>query len=156
MSRLKSKELKTQFGFRVYDESECELIKRAIDKFQNKFDSLNDCIKYFVLIGADKMLGDNSINNNINFSEIRKHMQSVDESLKTINNRLKLYFVETTGEVLTAQALTNFITNIIIKEFNFKPNNFTEDWKYYSHDEDEVERLRDKLKKDLLDVRYKT
>lgn len=102
------------------------------------------------------MLGDNSINNSINFSEIRKHMQSVDESLKIINNRLKSYFVETTGEVLTAQALTNFITNIIIKEFNFKPNNFTEDWKYYSHDEDEVERLRDKLKKDLLDVRYKT
>ena len=81
-------------------------------------------------------------------------MQSVDESLKIINNRLKSYFVETTGEVLTAQALTNFITNIIIKEFNFKPNNFTEDWKYYSHDEDEVERLRDKLKKDLLDAIY--
>ena len=26
MSRLKSKELKSQFGFRVYDESECDLL----------------------------------------------------------------------------------------------------------------------------------
>ena len=71
MARIKTKDLKDRYLFRVYDENESELLHRAITKFKDKFDSLNDAIKYFALVGADKMLGDNNLNQSINFSEIR-------------------------------------------------------------------------------------
>ena len=56
MARIKTKDLKTQYMIRVYNQDEYELFKRALEKFKDKFDSLNDAIKYFALLGADKML----------------------------------------------------------------------------------------------------
>ena len=41
-------------------------------------------IKHFALVGADKLLGDNVINQSIDFSEIRKYLQSIDEKLANI------------------------------------------------------------------------
>ena len=52
MARIKTKDLKDRYLFRVYDENESELLHRAITKFKDKFDSLNDAIKYFALVGA--------------------------------------------------------------------------------------------------------
>ena len=71
MARIKTKALKTQYMIRVYDQNEFDLFKKALAKFKDKFDSLNDAMKYFALLGADKMLGDNVLNHSINFSEIR-------------------------------------------------------------------------------------
>lgn len=61
------------------------------------------------------MLGDSQINNSINFSEIRKYMQGVDDKLDKIEKSQKSYFVETTGEVLTNQAMTNLSTKLLLK-----------------------------------------
>ena len=44
MPRIKTKDLKTQYMIRVYDQKEYELLKRALEKFKDKFDSLNDAI----------------------------------------------------------------------------------------------------------------
>ena len=75
MARIKTKDLKTQYMIRVYNQDEHEIFKRALEKFKDKFDSLNDAMKYFALLGADKMLGDNVLNQSINYSEIRKSLQ---------------------------------------------------------------------------------
>ena len=72
MARIKTKDLKTQYMIRVYSQDEYEVFRRALDKFKDKFDSLNDAMKYFALLGADKMLGDNALNHIINNSRSRK------------------------------------------------------------------------------------
>ena len=40
MARIKTKDLKTQYMIRVYNQDEYELFKRALEKFKYKFDSL--------------------------------------------------------------------------------------------------------------------
>ena len=75
MTRIKTKDLKNCYLFRVYDEEENKVFERAIKMFADKFDSKSDMVKYFALVGADKLLGDNAINQSINFSEIRKYLQ---------------------------------------------------------------------------------
>ena len=72
MARIKTKDLKTQYMIRVYNQDEYDIFKRALEKFKDKFDSLNDAMKYFALLGADKMLGDNTLNQSINFSELAR------------------------------------------------------------------------------------
>ena len=49
MARIKTKDLKTQYMIRVYNQDEYEIFKRALEKFKDKFDSLNDAMKYFAL-----------------------------------------------------------------------------------------------------------
>lgn len=89
MARIKTKDLKTQYMIRVYNQDEYEILKRALEKFKDKFDSLNDAMKYFALLGADKMLGDNALNQSINFSEIRKNLQEINDKLTNISANQK-------------------------------------------------------------------
>ena len=67
MARIKTKDLKNSYLFRVYDAEENKIFERATKMFVNKFDSKSDMVKYFALVGADKLLGDNEINQSINF-----------------------------------------------------------------------------------------
>ena len=107
MARIKTKDLKTQYMIRVYSQDEYEIFKRALEKFKDKFDSLNDAMKYFALLGADKMLGDNSLNQSINYSEIRKNLQEINDKLTTISANQKMDFEDTNANVRINQALLN-------------------------------------------------
>ena len=92
-------------------------------------------IKYFALVGADKMLGNNNLNQSINFSEIRKYLQSIDDKLADISGRQKMDFVETNAEIKTNQSLLNLITKLLHKVNQINIGNYTNDWKYSPLDE---------------------
>ena len=153
MARPKTKDLKESYCFRVYYDDELEVLNKAIDMYRNKFASRNDTIKYIALIGADKLIGDNSLNNSINFSEIRRYMKTIDEKLEDIKGEQKMNFVETNAEIKTNQSLINLNTNILKKTTGINLNNYTQDWKYKPHNQYEVEELRDNFAEDLLNGR---
>ena len=153
MSRPKTKDLKESYAFRVYYDDELEVLNKAIDMYRDKFASRNDTIKYIALIGADKLIGDNSLNNSINFSEIRRYMKTIDEKLEDIKGEQKLNFVETNAEIKTNQSLINLNTKILTKSTGVSLNGFTTDRKYKPHNQYEVEGLRDTFAEDLLNGR---
>ena len=153
MARIKTKDLKTQYMIRVYNQDEYEIFKRALEKFKDKFDSLNDAIKYFALLGADKMLGDNSLNQSINFSEIRKNLQEINDKLTTISANQKMDFVDTNANVRINQALLNLITKLLNKENPINLNLYTQSWKYEPLDINGIEEQRENILEELLDVR---
>ena len=153
MSRPKTKDLKESYAFRVYYDDELEVLNKAIDMYRDKFASRNDTIKYIALIGADKLIGDNSLNNSINFSEIRRYMKTIDEKLEDIKGEQKMNFVETNAEIKTNQSLINLNTNILKKTTGINLNNYTQDWKYKPHNQYDVEELRDNFAEDLLNGR---
>ena len=130
MARIKTKDLKTQYMIRVYNQDEYEIFKRALEKFKDKFDSLNDAMKYFALLGADKMLGDNSLNQSINYSEIRKNLQEINDKLTTISANQKMDFVDTNANVKINQALLNLITKLLNKQSPINLNSYSQGWKY--------------------------
>ncbi len=152
MAKIKTKNLKDQYLFRVYDDDESELLHRALIKFKDNFNSQNDAIKYFACVGADKMLGDNALNQSINFSEIRKYMQGIDEKLEDIKNRQKVYFAETSGEILANQSMTSLNTKLLTKSTGINLRSYTLDWKY-SLDDYELDELKNKYKEGLLNGR---
>ena len=153
MARIKTKDLKTQYMIRVYSQDEYEIFKRALEKFKDKFDSLNDAMKYFALLGADKMLGDNALNQSINFSEIRKSLQEINDKLTTISANQKMDFVDTNANVRVNQALLNLITKLINKQSPINLNSYTQSWKYEPLDENGIDTERDRILRELIDVR---
>ena len=153
MARIKTKDLKTQYMIRVYDQNEFDLFKRASEKFKDKFDSLNDAIKYFALLGADKMLGDNTLNQSINFNEIRQSLKEINEKLTEIKCNQKMDFVDTNANVRINQALLNLITKLLNKQNPINLNSYTQNWKYEPLDINGIEEQRESILEELLDVR---
>lgn len=153
MARIKTKDLKTQYMIRVYNQDEYEIFKRALEKFKGKFDSLNDAMKYFALLGADNMLGDNALNQSINFSEIRKSLQEINDKLTTISANQKMDFVDTNANVRVNQALLNLITKLINKQSPINLSSYTQSWKYEPLDINGIEEQRESILEELLDVR---
>ena len=152
MARIKTKDLKTQYMIRVYSQDEYEIFKRALEKFKDKFDSLNDAMKYFALLGANKMLGDNALNQSINFSEIRKNLQEINDKLTTISANQKMDFVDTNANVRINQALLNLITKLLNKQNPINLNAYSQGWKYDPLDENGIDNERDRILKELIDV----
>ena len=138
---------------RVYNQDEYEIFKRALDKFKDKFDSLNDAIKYFALLGADKMLGDNALNQSINYSEIRQSLKEINEKLTEIKCNQKMDFVDTNANVRINQALLNLITKLLNKQSPINLNSYSQGWKYDPLDENGIDNERDRILKELIDVR---
>lgn len=153
MARIKTKDLKTQYMIRVYNQDEYDIFKRALEKFKNKFDSLNDAMKYFALLGVDKMLGDNALNQSINYSEIRKNLQEINDKLTTISANQKMDFVDTNANVRINQALLNLITKLLNKQSPINLNSYSQGWKYGPLDENGIDYERDRILKELIDVR---
>ncbi len=153
MSRPKTKNLKESYAFRVYYDDELEVLNKAINMYRDKFASRNDTIKYIALIGADKLIGDNSLNNSINFSEIRRYMKTIDEKLEDIKGEQKLNFVETNAEIKTNQSLINLNTNILTKSTGINLNSYSLDRKYKSLNQSDVEELRNNFAEDILNGR---
>lgn len=153
MARIKTKDLKIQYMIRVYNQDEYEIFKRALEKFKDKFDSLNDAMKYFALLGADKMLGDNALNQSINFSEIRKSLQEINDKLTTIYANQKMDFVDINANVRVNQALLNLITKLLNKQSPINLNSYSQGWKYDPLDENGIDTERDRILKELIDVR---
>ena len=153
MARIKTKDLKTQYMIRVYNQDEYEIFKRALEKFKDKFDSLNDAMKYFALLGADKMLGDNVLNQSINFSEIRKNLQEINDKLTTISANQKMDFVDTNANVRINQALLNLITKLLNKQSPINLNSYSQGWKYDTLDENGIDTERNRILRELIDVR---
>ena len=153
MARIKTKDLKTQYMIRVYNQDEYEIFRRALEKFKDKFDSLNDAMKYFALLGADKMLGDNALNQSINYSEIRKSLQEINDKLTTISASQKMDFVDTNANVRINQALLNLITKLLNKQSPINLNAYSQGWKYDPLDENGIDTERDRILRELIDVR---
>ena len=153
MAKIKTKNLKDQYLFRVYDDDESELLHRALIKFKDNFNSQNDAIKYFACVGADKMLGDNALNQSINFSEIRKNLQEINDKLTTISANQKMDFVDTNANVRINQALLNLITKLLNKQSPINLNSYSQGWKYEPLDENGIDNERDRILRELIDVR---
>ena len=153
MARIKTKDLKTQYMIRVYNQDEYDIFRCALEKFKDKFDSLNDAMKYFALLGADKMLEDNALNQSINFSEIRKSLQEINDKLTTISANQKMDFVDTNANVRINQALLNLITKLLNKQYQINLNSYSQGWKYDPLDENGIDNERDRILRELIDDR---
>ena len=71
---LKPEKVKLQHTLRIYTQEDQETLEKAFDKSKKKFDNMADFIRYCVLLGAKKLLGDNAYDEIINLTEIKENL----------------------------------------------------------------------------------
>ena len=80
-------------------------------------------------------------------------MQEINDKLTTISANQKMDFVDTNANVRINQALLNLITKLLNKQSPINLNAYSQGWKYDPLDENGIDNERDRILKELMDVR---
>ena len=64
--------LKSQLTLRIYNQEDKDILDKAYNRTKSGFDNLSDFIRYCTVTGAEKLLGDNEVDQRANLDEIRQ------------------------------------------------------------------------------------
>jgi hypothetical protein len=112
MPKLKKKQLRDQFTVRIYSEDDSSILKKAYQRFQTGFDSISDFIRHCVIVGAEKLMSDNDVDQRLNLDEIKTALYSVNEKLAMILSKMTFNTKDQQVENYLMEDLLNYIANI--------------------------------------------
>ena len=112
MPKVQKKKLRDQFTVRIYNQAESDILQKAYNRFKNGFDTISDFIRHCVIVGAEKLMSDNTIDQRMNLDEIKTTLFSIDEKLKTLSNKVDFHAKDQKIETYLIEDLLNFIANI--------------------------------------------
>lgn len=106
---LKPEKVKLQHTLRIYTQEDQETLEKAFDKSKKKFDNMADFIRYCVLLGAKKLLGDNAYDEIINLTEIKENLSEINKELKRQNGERKADSADQHIENKFVEKILNYI-----------------------------------------------
>lgn len=112
MPKVKQKQLRDQFTVRIYNEDESNILKKAYQRFQVGFDTISDFIRHCVVIGAEKMLTDNTVDQRMNLDEIKTTLHSIDNELKLITSKIDFAIRDQQVDNYVIENLLNFVAAV--------------------------------------------
>jgi len=112
MPKVKQRQLRDQFTIRIYNEDESNILKRAYQRFQTGFDTISDFIRHCVIIGAEKLMTDNTVDQRMNLDEIKVALHSIDNELKLITRKMDFTIREQQIDNYVIENLLNFIAAV--------------------------------------------
>jgi uncharacterized protein (DUF1778 family) len=112
MPKIQKKKLREQFTVRIYNQDESDILKKAYNRFHSGFDTISDFIRQCVIIGAEKLLTDNTVDQRINLDEIKYTLYSIDEKLKTLSSKIDFNAKDQKIETYLIEDLLNFIAKV--------------------------------------------
>ncbi len=117
-------QLKDQFTLRIYNQEDKNLLDKAFERNKTGFDSISDFIRYCVITGVKKLLVDNEVDQQLNLSEIKELLKSIDKKLANINEEMSVNHKELSQENVLFEKLLNYISNVVYNcECNKKVDN---------------------------------
>ena len=111
----KQDKLKDQFTLRIYNQEDKDVLDKAYERNKSGFDSISDFIRYCTITGAEKLLGDNEIDQRLNLTEIKQHLTTIKNDLRTFNSEREQDHIDNQVDRLIIQKLANFIANAVYK-----------------------------------------
>lgn len=107
----KTNKLKDQFTLRIYNQEDKDVLDKAYERNKYGFDNISDFIRYCVITGAEKLLGDSEVDQRLNLNEIKQQLTEINENLKNFNFERKQDHKEQSTSSLVIQKMVNFIAN---------------------------------------------
>ena len=62
--------LKSQLTLRIYNQEDKDILDKAFNRTKSGFDNLSDFIRYCTVTGAEKLLGDNEVDQKLTKEQI--------------------------------------------------------------------------------------
>jgi len=145
MPKIKTKHLKEQFTVRIYNQEDKDILDKAFERNKNSFDNISEFVRYCLVVGAKKLLGDTEVDQTQNLQEISEKLKEIKNDTILIKTYQTLNHKENLIELELAQKLANYNANILYctnhrKDFEYSIDN--------GHVDLERERLSIMLEKD--------
>jgi hypothetical protein len=112
MPKVHKKQLRDQFTIRIYNQKDSSVLKKAYQRFQTGFDTISDFIRHCVIIGAEKLIADNKVDQRINLDEIKTTLYAINEKLKLLSSKIEFNAKDQKIEDYLIEDLLNFIAKI--------------------------------------------
>ena len=112
MTKIKQS-LKSQMTLRIYDKEDKEILDKAYNRTKSGFDNLSDFIRYCTVTGAEKLLGDNEIDQRANLDEIRQSLIEIHNEISYIKYGNKQNKSEHKTDIALIKKMLNYIACVV-------------------------------------------
>ena len=112
MSKIKQT-LKSQLTLRIYNQEDKDILDKAYNRTKSGFDNLSDFIRYCTVTGAEKLLGDNEIDQRANLDEIRQSLIEIHNEISYIKYDNKQNKSEHKTDIALIKKMLNYIACVV-------------------------------------------
>lgn len=113
MPKISRQQLKDQFTLRIYNQEDKNILDKCFERNKSGFDSISDFIRYCTITGAEKLLGDNEVDNRLNLHEIKEILKDIKDQLFNINGNIEINYINQKIDNKLVQKILNYISNIV-------------------------------------------
>ena len=105
--------LKSQLTLRIYNQEDKDILDKAYNRTKSGFDNLSDFIRYCTVTGAEKLLGDNEVDQRANLDEIRQSLYYFNEEIKNTKCEIKQNKSEYKTDIALIKKMLNYIACVV-------------------------------------------
>ena len=113
MPKISRQQLKDQFTLRIYNQEDKDTLDKAYERNKAGFDNISDFIRFCVIAGAEKLFGDNEIDQRLNLIEIKELLKDIQSKLFDIKGTVDINHYEQKTDNELMEKLLNYISNVV-------------------------------------------
>ena len=110
--------IKTQHTLRIYSQDDLNTLQSSYDLTRDGFKDQSEFIRYCVVLGAEKLMGDKKIDQRLNLDEIKETLKQINTKLENIGGNMQVDESERKVDALLIQRLCNYIAKIIFENYD--------------------------------------
>ena len=105
--------LKSQLTLRIYNQEDKDILDKAYNRTKKGFDNLSDFIRYCTVTGAEKLLGDNEVDQRANLDEIKQSLIEIHNETSYIKCDNKQNKSEYKTDIALIKKMLNYIAYVV-------------------------------------------
>ena len=110
--------IKTQHTLRIYSQDDLNTLQSSYDLTRNGFKDQSEFIRYCVVLGAEKLMGDKKIDQRLNLDEIKETLKQINTKLENIGGNMQVDESERKVDTLLIQRLCNYVAKILFENYD--------------------------------------
>ena len=118
MNNKQQDKIKTQQTLRIYSQDDLNTLQSSYDLTRDGFKDQSEFIRYCVVLGAEKLMGDKKIDQRLNLDEIKQTLKQINTKLENIGGDMQVDESERKVDTLLIQRLCNYIAKILFENYD--------------------------------------
>ena len=110
--------IKTQHTLRIYSQDDLNTLQNSYDLTRDGFKDQSEFIRYCVVLGAEKLMGDKKIDQRLNLDEIKETLKQINTKLENIGGNIQVDESERKVDALLIQRICNYIAKILFENYD--------------------------------------
>ena len=130
MKNKQQDKIKTQHTLRIYSQDDLNTLQNSYDLTREGFKDQSEFIRYCVVLGAEKLMGDKKIDQRLNLDEIKEILKQINSKLEHIGGNMQVNEGERKVDALFIQRLCNYMAKILYDNYDNASDDFL-DGRFY-------------------------